>query len=294
VYVTSIHYPNEHYYDPKLGDNGTILEASEVTMKWVTSVHQSDPDALIVVMGDFNDQPSQHLSYCVYTRGQLLQNTHDMQSGQDPSKPCPTDGKGFNGIDQIYASPLTGLTAQGWTHMGTDSITRRASDHHPVYVTLSMGGDDSSGTTASKDGWSWPVADKDYKPLSQCYQKPGHTGIDIPEPVGINVLAARDGVVVKTDPSGSSDGGKYIIIKHDNGLYTNYQHNSQLLVNEGDKVSAGQVIAKSGNTGFTTGPHVHFSITTQEGLDSRTKVAYSVDPLNYLPTVSGRNLGGCQ
>jgi murein DD-endopeptidase MepM/ murein hydrolase activator NlpD len=166
--------------------------------------------------------------------------------------------------------------------------------HNTLYADIILPGGADSGTNPGypeKDGWTWPVAKTDYVRLSQCFEKPGHTGIDIPVPVGTDVHAARAGKVLKIDPSGSSDGGKYIIIQHDLTTYSNYQHNSQILVKEGQLVEAGDVIAKSGNTGYTSGPHVHFSITTEAGLDSRSVVAYSVDPLPYLP--ADRETGSC-
>ena len=54
--------------------------------------------------------------------------------------------------------------------------------------------------------------------------------------------------------------GNFIAIDHGNGLATAHAHNSRLLVKEGDVVTQGQVIAKSGNTGLSTGPHLHFEV----------------------------------
>jgi murein DD-endopeptidase MepM/ murein hydrolase activator NlpD len=54
--------------------------------------------------------------------------------------------------------------------------------------------------------------------------------------------------------------GYLVKISHGNGLETYYAHNSKLLVKEGQTISAGQVIAKSGNTGNSTGPHIHFEV----------------------------------
>lgn len=155
-------------------------------------------------------------------------------------------------------------------------------------------GGGSSTQDPSKQGFVWPIDKADFKPLNNCYRKPpnGHTGIDIPVPVGTKVYAANAGKVVRTDPGGGSDGGKYIIIQGTNGYWTNYQHLSVINVKEGDTVTAGQNIGVSGNTGNTTGPHLHFSVTTREGLDSRNSVAYSVNPIPFLPT-DGRSLGVC-
>ncbi|HAT4145512.1 TPA: peptidoglycan DD-metalloendopeptidase family protein [Clostridium perfringens] len=86
-----------------------------------------------------------------------------------------------------------------------------------------------------------------------------HTGTDIGCPEGTPVRACRDGVVIKRRELTYSY-GKYLQIDHGGGLTTIYGHNSQLLVNEGDHVKQGQVIAKSGTTGNSTGPHCHWEL----------------------------------
>lgn len=85
-----------------------------------------------------------------------------------------------------------------------------------------------------------------------------HGAIDIGVSTGTNVYACLDGTVTIAQYSDSA--GNYIEIDHGNGYVTKYMHNSQLKVSVGDKVTAGQVIALSGSTGYSTGPHVHFQI----------------------------------
>lgn len=85
-----------------------------------------------------------------------------------------------------------------------------------------------------------------------------HTGIDIPAKSGTSVKAAMSGKVYATGTS--SVGGKYILIEHSNGFYTYYGHLSKILVKKGAKVGSGAKIALSGNTGRSTGPHLHFEI----------------------------------
>ena len=98
-----------------------------------------------------------------------------------------------------------------------------------------------------------------------------HKGIDIPCPVGSDIVAAASGTVVISQYSNSA--GYYIMIDHGNGVSTVYMHNSQLCVSVGDTVTKGQVIAKAGSTGYSTGSHCHFGV--------RINGTY-VNPLNYL------------
>lgn len=98
-----------------------------------------------------------------------------------------------------------------------------------------------------------------------------HTGLDIPAPLGTNVVAAADGEVIYSGTLGTY--GKAVIIDHGGGIVTLYGHNSYLVVSEGDKVSRGDVIAKVGNTGVSTGPHCHFEV--------RENGVY-VDPIPWL------------
>lgn len=83
-----------------------------------------------------------------------------------------------------------------------------------------------------------------------------HRGIDISVPVGTPVRATRKGQIVFAGPR--SGYGSTVIIEHANGDRTLYGHNSIVRVQPGDFVESGTVIAFSGNTGRSTGPHVHF------------------------------------
>jgi murein DD-endopeptidase MepM/ murein hydrolase activator NlpD len=85
-----------------------------------------------------------------------------------------------------------------------------------------------------------------------------HYGIDIAAPYGSTVRAASAGKVVRAGWYGGY--GMIVIIDHGNGVTTRYGHNSQLLVEEGDVVEAGQPISKVGSTGYSTGPHCHFEV----------------------------------
>lgn len=85
-----------------------------------------------------------------------------------------------------------------------------------------------------------------------------HGGIDIANAVGTPILAAADGVVIATGPQGGY--GIWVKLRHADGTVTVYGHLSAVLVNTGQRVMAGDQIAKMGNTGNSTGPHLHFEV----------------------------------
>ncbi len=98
-----------------------------------------------------------------------------------------------------------------------------------------------------------------------------HKGIDIAGKYGSDIVAMADGLVIF---SGRKSGyGKIVEVRHPNGLETRYAHNSQNLVSEGDLVSKGQIIAKLGSTGRSTGPHVHFEVRRN---------GEALDPMRFL------------
>ena len=100
----------------------------------------------------------------------------------------------------------------------------------------------------------------------------GHTGLDMGVPLGTEVRAVKDGKVlfVRYKQTGY---GYHVAIDHGGGLVTLYGHCSEILVTEGQTVTAGQVIARSGSTGRSTGPHLHLEVI-QDGVPQ--------NPRNYL------------
>ena len=98
---------------------------------------------------------------------------------------------------------------------------------------------------------------------SRSRSTPGTTGIDIGVPLGTPVLAATDGVV--TFAGQQSGYGNHIEVRHPDGVVTTYSHLSRIDVAVGEPVKAGQQIAASGNTGHSTGPHLHFEVRPSEG-----------------------------
>lgn len=103
-----------------------------------------------------------------------------------------------------------------------------------------------------------------------------HKGVDLCTPVGTPVYAADNGKVIVSEWSDSF--GNYIILDHQNGLKTLYAHNSDLLVSVGDVIAKGGQIALSGNTGRSSGPHVHFEVH-QNGSAVNPQLYVALGPL---------------
>lgn len=133
-----------------------------------------------------------------------------------------------------------------------------------------------------------------------------HPGVDFGAPVGTKIYAPLAGTVRATGNTDTVPGcyswGKWTLIDHANGLSTLYAHQSVISVSPGQKVATGEVIGFTGNTGYSTGPHLHFTVYAQDGVSVRkfseiktvtscgpatTPVAATdayLDPILYLPS----------
>jgi murein DD-endopeptidase MepM/ murein hydrolase activator NlpD len=140
------------------------------------------------------------------------------------------------------------------------------------------------------------------------YGRPYHPGTDFGTPIGSKVKSVSSG---KIRASGNTDAypgcvawGKWILIDHDNGLSSLYAHLSSILVSNGQSVTSGEVVALSGNTGYSTGPHLHLTLYATQGVEVGKYGTYKpggagcaatdasgpfadldayLDPMGYLP-----------
>ena len=101
-------------------------------------------------------------------------------------------------------------------------------------------------------------------PVSGCVKTQGlhgpyRTGVDYGCKVGTKVVASADGTIIRSSSQGYNGGyGEVVIISHPNNTQTIYAHLSKVLVSTGEKVKQGETIGETGNTGLSTGPHIHF------------------------------------
>ncbi|MFD9429577.1 transglycosylase family protein [Streptomyces sp. NPDC060002] len=113
-----------------------------------------------------------------------------------------------------------------------------------------------------------------YHATGSSWSKGYHTGVDFPVPTGTSVRAVKPGEVVSAGWAGSF--GYQVVIRHADGRYSQYAHLSAISVRDGQSVSGGQRIGRSGSTGNSTGPHLHFEVRTGPGFGT------DVDPVAYL------------
>jgi murein DD-endopeptidase MepM/ murein hydrolase activator NlpD len=172
------------------------------------------------------------------------------------------DGDTLSGIAQKYKVETTAITDVAWNNLtpptfnitpGMKLIVAGGTKPLITKVVTSYSGPIPSGATGTGQ-FHWPVTGR----ITQDYWS-GHRAIDIAVPSGTPVYAADGGYV--SFVGGTDVGyGNLVRIDHGNGFETWYAHNTSFAVTLGEQVERGQVIAYSGSTGHSTGPHVHFEI----------------------------------
>jgi murein DD-endopeptidase MepM/ murein hydrolase activator NlpD len=157
--------------------------------------------------------------------------------------------------------------------------------NNSIKINASQNADKSKNTPSKKrlkPLFDWPVWEarmtRGFLPRGTKKRKRPHKGIDLAAPRGSAVMAAHDAVVIYTG-SGFKGYGKMIMLEstdnRDGGNWaTLYGHLDKILVYEGKKVKQGEVIGALGNTGRSSGPHLHFEIRRLNG---------PIDPLPLLP-----------
>ncbi|MEU8531482.1 M23 family metallopeptidase [Streptomyces parvulus] len=180
----------------------------------------------------------------------------------------------------------TGTTAASTSSITASAVEAQAAAQAKAAKAEQAGAKKATAkkTATKKKAASWVDPVKKYKLSASFAQNGGmwahkHSGQDFAVPIGTNVVAAHGGTVVKAGGNGAGDGPAYgnaIVVKHGNGTYSQYAHLSKVNVKIGQIVKTGQSIAKSGNTGNSSGPHLHFEIRTTANYGS------AVDPVSFL------------
>lgn len=107
-----------------------------------------------------------------------------------------------------------------------------------------------------------------------------HRGIDLAAPIGSPIRAVKGGIVVFADPYAGY--GNLVVLQHADKVTTHYAHCESLRVRPGQRVNAGQIIATVGNTGHSTGPHLHFELRVD---------GESIDPERVFPNLAEKAQG---
>jgi len=203
---------------------------------------------------------------------ELLGTTHVVQKGETLYRIARTYG-----IDPRELMEANGISDPKTLVVGQELFVpgaARALEVGPLPAGASAAQDPEPALLPRKPGsgtLQWPLKGVLYRGFGVKQGQP-HDGIDLSAPEGTIVRAAAAGEVIFT---GSQKGyGTIVILRHPNSLITLYAHNSAVLVKDGDRVEAGTPIAKVGQSGRTTGPHLHFEV--RENTRPR-------DPLPYLP-----------
>lgn len=178
---------------------------------------------------------------------------------------------------QQSSKPSGGESSQGDSNQGDsnqgDSSQGDGGQGGSSSPTTPDGGGSSGGSSenttptppppASSTRYIWPLPGAGYVSSPYGPRKLGgndfHYGMDIAAPEGTAIVASKAGVIVRRQEI-TTGYGKNIIINHEDGTFTLYAHCSQLLVNQGQRVKQGQLIARVGNTGDSYGNHCHFEI----------------------------------
>jgi hypothetical protein len=195
---------------------------------------------------------------------------HSSESSLDceaPIMPAEMHSPGCNGGCVGYSSAPSNVCSYTGAHECIGTVKQKirravATIYHPLHTSYVVVDDDGR-----KPDFRWPVRGRIVKTFSD-----GGDGINIAIPVGTEVRAVEDGVVSFAGAE-LAGYGNLILIRHPSGFVTAYAHNSELTVARGDKVTRGQTIAKSGQTGQVASPQLHFELR---------KGSTPVDPTLYL------------
>ncbi|MEK7169440.1 MAG: peptidoglycan DD-metalloendopeptidase family protein [Patescibacteria group bacterium] len=132
----------------------------------------------------------------------------------------------------------------------------------------------------------------------RAYKTGFHTGVDFSSTIGTPVFATADGKISRVDNNDRGTSrwnryqyGRYILVEHPNNLTSLYAHLSRAIVKAGDIVKEGDLIGYSGNSGFATGPHLHFGIYWTPSIQLKpvkpaaglVPIGVTIDPMDYLP-----------
>lgn len=207
-----------------------------------TKQRQDDVESLLAAK---NKELSQYESQIAVTQDQIEQYQQDIKAQEDRIKAIEAEIKRKEEEARKKAE-----------QQGKKYETKNIGDLKLIWPCPS-----SSRITSQFGGRESPVAGA----------SSNHQGVDIGATTGSDIIAAAPGEVTISTYSYSA--GNYIMINHGGGIYTVYMHASKLLVSVGDQVKQGDVIAKVGSTGYSTGPHLHFGI--------RLNGSY-VNPLTYV------------
>lgn len=161
-----------------------------------------------------------------------------------------------NAVASLYKAPVVKKATTKVSTTNINTSTNISNEKKSIGIALIK---PVSGTITSRFG------------VRSSIRKSAHTGLDIGVPRGTSVKAAASGTVIYAGYKGSY--GNLVIISHGNGVQTYYGHCDKLLVSAGDTVSQGAEIAKSGSTGNSTGPHLHFEVRLN---------GVALNPQNYV------------
>jgi len=273
LYDTLMNFSGQEYYTLKAGETGfTVAEVWDISTAQLTVLNPDKPleeygegDRLMLCMGQnaFSVYASYDAVYqTVLPYGTETKGTRTLLIGESL-----VETEGINGMALVIArvGTLNGKIFNVWescretvTEVQTEVVLQgtRVDDGMMFYAPV------DSTNISSYFGYRTLRGERNY-----------HKGVDYAVPVGTEVYAAADGVVTKCGVFGNGNYGKCVVIDHGNGFLTYYAHNSKLLVSVGDTVVKGELIARSGNTGNSTGPHCHFEVR---------KNGTAVNPFQYM------------